>query len=118
MKQHNKKRCNNVIQNVSTVKIAEYEMLFECIWIYSPKKLNISATRNELRTALESIPDWWFHDIQMMGIYESACDLDALALVSRAPHCSSLRMILTNESISGFAAARKLSQQTTRRLTH
>ncbi|KAE9416354.1 hypothetical protein Angca_000340, partial [Angiostrongylus cantonensis] len=79
-------------EGVSTVKITDYKMLFDCIWIYSPKKLNISATRNELRIALESIPDWWFHDIQMMGIYESACDLDALALVSRAPHCSSLRV--------------------------
>lgn len=28
----------------------------------------------------------------MMGIYESACDIDALALVSRAPHCASLRL--------------------------
>ncbi|VDL65783.1 unnamed protein product [Nippostrongylus brasiliensis] len=27
-----------------------------------------------------------------MGIYESACDIDALALVSRAPHCASLRL--------------------------
>ncbi|KAK6020766.1 hypothetical protein OSTOST_13574 [Ostertagia ostertagi] len=81
-----------VFQSVSTVKIAEYKELFDCLWIYAPKKLNISATRNELRTALEGIPDWWFLSIQMLGIYESACDIDALSLVSRAPHCASLRI--------------------------
>ncbi|KAK5986441.1 F-box domain protein [Trichostrongylus colubriformis] len=79
-------------ESVSTVKIAEYGQLFDCLWIYAPKKLNISATRNELRTALEGIPDWWFLTVQMLGIYESACDLDALSLVSRAPHCVSLRI--------------------------
>ncbi|ETN85947.1 hypothetical protein NECAME_16556 [Necator americanus] len=79
-------------ESVSTLKIADYESLFDCIWIYSPKKLNINATRNDLRKALEGIPDWWFHEIQMLGIYESACDIDALALVSRAPQCASLRI--------------------------
>ncbi|KAL6741096.1 hypothetical protein Aduo_014386 [Ancylostoma duodenale] len=79
-------------ESVSTLKIADYESLFDCIWIYSPKKLNINATRNDLRKALEGIPDWWFHGIQMLGIYESACDIDALALVSRAPQCASLRI--------------------------
>ncbi|KAK6048456.1 hypothetical protein COOONC_14039, partial [Cooperia oncophora] len=82
-----------VFQSVSTVKVAKYEELFDCIWIYAPKKLNISATRNELRTALDvfltggsSLFKW------SLGIYESACDIDALSLVSKAPHCASLRI--------------------------
>ncbi|CAJ0591896.1 unnamed protein product [Cylicocyclus nassatus] len=77
---------------VSTLKIHDYERLFDCIWIYAPKKLNINATRNDLRKSLEGIPDWWFQGIQMLGIYESACDIDALSLVSRAPQCASLRI--------------------------
>ncbi|XGW02362.1 hypothetical protein V3C99_014416 [Haemonchus contortus] len=79
-------------ESISNVKIAEYKELFDCLWIYAPKRLSISATRNELRTALEGIPDWWFLSIQTLGIYESACDIDALSLVSKAPHCASLRI--------------------------
>ncbi|KIH56276.1 F-box domain protein [Ancylostoma duodenale] len=62
-------------ESVSTLKIADYESLFDCIWIYSPKKLNINATRNDLRKALEGIPDWWFHGIQMKGHFSPRCSL-------------------------------------------
>ncbi|VDL84136.1 unnamed protein product [Nippostrongylus brasiliensis] len=54
-------------ESISTLKVDEHKQLFDCLWIFSPRKLTISATRNELRTALEVIPDWWFHDIQMVS---------------------------------------------------
>uniref|UniRef100_A0A183FS24 SAM-dependent methyltransferase n=1 Tax=Heligmosomoides polygyrus TaxID=6339 RepID=A0A183FS24_HELPZ len=67
--------------------------LFDCIWLFSPKQLVITAHKNGLRTPLESIPDWWFHGIQGIYIMGSACDIDVdRALLSKAPHCDSIHL--------------------------
>lgn len=54
------------------------------IWCFKPFDWGCIATAGALITL--------FMRCFQLGIYESACDIDALALVSRAPQCASLRI--------------------------